>query len=169
MTTPEALIGSTTPIPANETNTDPVLTSEALERLAETQPMRARPRRDSPQTLAQLAETQPIRTMHESETSPEELAKRSLVFLDKLAIRLTTVNGKQINYLNQTFLDFLGIPTVLSAGDVVGFLKGYLNVRQGNIVRGAAEIITAVVTGIPTGPAHKLIDMIDNFLEQKSK
>lgn len=169
MTTPETIIDSTTPRPATETNTDPALTNEALERLAKTQPVKTRPRGDSPQTLDQLAETQPIRTMRETETSPEQLAIKSLEFLDRLAIRLTTVNGKQINYLNQTFLDFLGIPTVLSAGDVVGFLKGYLNVRQGNIVRGAAEIVTAVVTGIPTGPAHKLIDTIDNFLEQKSK
>ncbi|OGD81464.1 hypothetical protein A2572_02435 [Candidatus Collierbacteria bacterium RIFOXYD1_FULL_40_9] len=150
---------------------------QAPENLGDTQPTKIVPRSDTPQTLEQLAETQPVRVVRSenAQTEPEiitleRLSRKSLEFLDRLAIKLVEgESGESKGYLKQTFLDFVGIPTVLSAGDVMGFLRGYLNVRKGKTVRGAAEILTAIAHGILTGPAHKLIDIIDKYLEQNSK
>lgn len=158
----------------------PPPTPENLDQFSKTQPTRSVPRGDSLQTLEQLAETQPIKRfvrpenstvlMPENRSTVEHLAEDSLNFLDRLAIKLTqTKDGKNTGYLKQTFLEAIGIPTALTAGDVMGFLRGYLNLRQGRTVRGAAEVITAILPGVPTGISHKLIDMIDKLLEQESK
>jgi hypothetical protein len=90
----------------------------------------------------------------------KELGQKGLQFLDHLAtIVVDSKNGKQKGYLLQTVMDLVGLPTVLSVGDFMGALRGYKNIRNGLVARGIIELVTAVMPGIPTGPAHKVIDL----------
>lgn len=98
----------------------------------------------------------------------KRLGGKSLTFLDRIAaVMVDPKSGKQKGFLLQTGLDFLGIPLVMSVGDVMGALRGYLNMRSGRSVKGAAEMITALVPGIPTGPTHWLIEKI--WSDEKDK
>jgi hypothetical protein len=90
----------------------------------------------------------------------KELGQQGLQLLDRLAaVVVDSKSGEQKGYFLQTVLDLVGLPTVLSVGDLMGALRGYKNVRDGYVARGVIEFVTAVVPGIPTGPAHKAIDI----------
>jgi hypothetical protein len=42
----------------------------------------------------------------------------------------------------------------------MGVMRGFLNLREGHPVKGAAELITAVIPGVPTVPIHAAIEYI---------
>jgi hypothetical protein len=99
----------------------------------------------------------------------KEIGQKSLQLLDRLAeIVVDSKSGKQKGYFLQTVLDFVGLPTVLSVGDFMGALRGYKNMRDGYVARGAIEFVTAIVPGIPTGPAHKVIDIGFRIVKDES-
>ena len=90
----------------------------------------------------------------------KDLGQKSLQFLDRLAtVVVDPQNGKQKGYLLQTALDLVGLPTILSVGDLMGALRGYRNLRDGHVARGVIELVTAIMPGVPTGPVHKAIDI----------
>lgn len=115
-------------------------------------------KQDRADARKQLAELDPD-AITEYQRKLEELKNASLSFLDVLArFFLDPKNGRTTSYVLQTSLGFLGIPGLWSVGDLLGILRGYLNLRQGNTMRGVAQMITAAIPGIPTPAAHLLID-----------
>ena len=83
------------------------------------------------------------------------LGKQSLDFLDKVAeIVLDPKEGNKKSLWIQAGLGVFGIPGGYSVGDVVGVLRGYRNLRRGETLKGALELITALLPGVPTPPFH---------------
>lgn len=100
----------------------------------------------------------------------QELSEKSLSFMDKVAaFMMDPESGKQKKFLLQFGLDFVGIPTVLSAGDVMGVLRSYVTARNGEYVKAAAQFITAISPGIPTGLAHGGIELVDRVIKKHNQ
>ena len=87
------------------------------------------------------------------------LGQQSLTFLDVVADKALDLNdSKAKSLLKQTGLGLIGIPGGYSVGDILGVLRGYRNLRQGNTVKGALELVTALLPGVPTPPIHAAIE-----------
>lgn len=87
------------------------------------------------------------------------LGQQSLTFLDTVADKaLDPDDSKTKSLLKQTGLGLIGIPGGYSVGDILGALRGYRNLRQGNTIKGALELVTALLPGVPTPPIHAAIE-----------
>lgn len=88
------------------------------------------------------------------------LGQQSLTFLDTVADKALDdpSDSKTKSLLKQTGLGLIGIPGGYSVGDILGVLRSYRNLRQGNIVKGALELVTALLPGVPTPPFHAAIE-----------
>lgn len=69
-------------------------------------------------------------------------------------------DGRPKGFVLQTLLEFVGIPTIASAADVLGVLRGYVNLRQHATFKGIVMIVTALLPWIPTGPVHFAVEKL---------